>query len=68
MILQTRTLKYYELEMVFVWCQNNDIMFTPPYFGDPYSLLLYVEDDKLITYATLKWNCTKFQYGEQGIV
>ena len=43
-------------------------MFTPLYFGDTYSLLLYVEDDKLVIYETLKWNCTIFQYREQGIV
>ena len=61
MIFLTRKLEYWELEDLFNWCQDNQIMFTPPYFGDPYSLLLYISDAKLITYATLKWECSRYQ-------
>ena len=65
MIFVTRKLEYYELDEIFDWCQNNEILFTPPYFGDPYSLLLYISDAKLMTYATLKWECVLYQQGFQ---
>lgn len=61
MVFVTRKLEYFELNEIFDWCQVNDILFTPPYFGDPYSLLLYIEDSKLIMYATLKWDCVCYQ-------
>ena len=61
MIFVTRKLEYFELDDLFNWCQENDILFTPPYFGDPYTLLLYIDDAKLITYATLKWECIRYQ-------
>jgi hypothetical protein len=61
MVFVTRKLEYFELDELFNWCQENDILFTPPYFGDPYSLLLYMEDSKLIIYATLKWECSRYQ-------
>lgn len=68
MILMTRRLKVSELDELFDWCQGNNIMFTPHAFGEPYCLFLSIDDSKLITYATLKWQCSKFEYpvwGEQ---
>lgn len=60
MVFVTRKLNYIELEELFGWCELHEILFTPPYFGDPYSLLLYISDAKLITYATLKWECKRY--------
>ena len=62
----TKRLKDYELNDVFHWCQQNGIMFTPHAFGEPYRLLLTIDDSKLITYATLKWSCQKFEYPVWG--
>lgn len=61
MVFVTRKLEYHELNELFEWCQTHDILFTPPYFGDPYSLLLYMDDSKLIIYATLKWECIRYK-------
>lgn len=66
MILITRRLKDYELDEIFIWCQKNSITFTPNSFGEPYCLLLTIDDSKLITYAALKWSCKKFEYPVWG--
>ena len=62
MILMTKRLNQSDLDELFVWCFNNSVMFTPHAFGEPYCLLLTIDDSKLITYATLRWSCKKFDY------
>jgi len=61
-------MNYQELDDIFEWCEHNNVMFTPHAFGDPYCLLLSIEDDKLITYAALKWGCEKFEFPVRGIL